>query len=73
MIQAAAPPPHLVLTGRDSGPPWKPQEQNPVYDPYAEVEIKEKLSFTGGEITEEDQKPFHQMYKLQIKSTGSTR
>ena len=73
MIQAAAPPPYLVLTGADSSPPWKPQEQNPVYDPHAEVEIKEKLSFTGGEITEEDQKPFHQMYKLQIKSTGSTR
>ena len=73
MIQVAAPPPHLVLIGADSSLPWQPQEQNPVYDPHAEVEIKAKLSFTGGEITEEDQKSFHQLYKLQIKSTVSTR
>ena len=40
MIQAAAPPPHLVLTGADLSLPQQPQEQNPVDDLLAEVEIK---------------------------------
>ena len=41
--QAAAPPPHLALTGANSSPPGEPQEQTPVDDPHAEVEIKPQL------------------------------
>ena len=37
---AVAPPPHLALTGADASPPGQPQEQTPVDDPHAEVEIK---------------------------------
>ena len=37
--QAAAPPPHLTLTGANPSPPGQPQEQTPVDDPHAEVEI----------------------------------
>ena len=38
--QAAAPPPHLGLTGANPNPPRQPQEQTPVDDPHPEVEIK---------------------------------
>ena len=38
--QAAAPPPHLALTGANPHPPGAPQQQTPVEDPHAEVEIK---------------------------------
>ena len=69
MIQAAAPTPHLVLTGADPSPPGQPQEQTPVDDPHAEVGIKPQLNSKGSVAKEEDQKPFHQLYKLQIKST----
>ena len=44
----------------------------PVGDPHAEVEIKPQLKFRGSVNKEEDPKPSHQLYKLQIKSTGST-
>ena len=37
--QAAAPPPHLALTGANPSPPGQSQEQTPVHDPHAEVEI----------------------------------
>ena len=40
MTQAAAPPPHLTLTGADPSPPRQPQEQTPVNDPHAEEKIK---------------------------------
>ena len=40
VTQAAAPPPHLTLTGADPSPPGQPQEQTPVDDPNPEVEIK---------------------------------
>ena len=43
MTQAAAPSPHLVLTGANPSPPGQPQEQTPVDDPQAEVEIKPQL------------------------------
>ena len=66
-------PPHLVLTGADPSPPGQPQEQTPVDDPHAEVEIKSQLKPRGRVTKEEDPKPSHQMYKLQIKFTGSTR
>ena len=42
-------------------------------DPHAEVEIKPQLKPRGSATKGEDSKPFHQLYKLQIKSTGSTR
>jgi len=72
-IQAAAPPPHLALTGANPSPPGQPQEQTPVDNPHVEVEIKPQLKPRGSMAKEEDPKPFHQLYKLQIKSTGSTR
>ena len=38
-----------------------------------EVEIKPQLKRTGSVAKEEDPKPSHQLYKLQIKSTRPTR
>ena len=38
-------------------------------DPHAEVEIKPQLKPRGSVAKEEDPKPSHQLYKLQIKST----
>ena len=73
VTQAAAPPPHLVLTRANSNPPGQPQEQTPVDDPHVEVEIKPQLKPGGSVAKEEDPKPSHQLYKLQIKSTWSTR
>ena len=67
--QAAAPPPHLALTGTNPSPPGQPQEQTPVDDRYAEVEIKPQLKPRGSVAKEEDPKPSHQLYKLQLKST----
>jgi len=43
VTQAAAPPPHLALTGADPSPLGQPQEQAPVDGPHAEVEIKSQL------------------------------
>ena len=57
MTQAAAPPPHLGLTGADPRPPGQPQEQTPV-DPHAEVEIKPQLKPRGSVAKEEDPKTF---------------
>ena len=54
-------------------PPGQPQEQTPVDDPHAEVEIKPQLKPRGGVTKEEDSKLSHQLYKLQIKSTRSTK
>ena len=71
--QAAAPPPHLALTGANPSPPQQPQGQTPVDNPYPEVEIKPQLKSRGSVTKEEDPKPSHQLYKLQIKSTWSTR
>ena len=66
--QAAAPPPHLVLTRANPSPPGQPQEQTPVDDPYTEVKIKPQLKLRGRVAKEEDPKPSHQLYELQIKS-----
>ena len=41
--------------------------------PHAEVGIKPKLNPRDGATKEEDQKPFHQLHKLQIKSPRSAR
>ena len=70
---AAAPPPHLVFRGANPSPPGQPQEQTPVDDPHAEVEIKPQLKSRGSVAKEEHPKPSHQLSKLQIKSTQSTR
>ena len=45
----------------------------PVDDPHAELEIKPQLKPRSSVANEEDLKPLHQLYKLQIKSTQSTR
>ena len=72
MTQAAAPPPHLALTGANPSPPGQPQEQTSVDDPHAEVEIKPQLK-PKGSVSKEDSKPSHQLWKLIIKFTQSTR
>ena len=69
--QAAAPPPHLALTGADPCPPGQPQEQIQVDSPHEEVEMKPQLKLRGSVAKEEDLKPSHHPYK--IKSTWSTR
>ena len=38
-------------------------------DPYTEVKIKPQLKLRGRVAKEEDPKPSHQLYKIQIKST----
>ena len=42
-------------------------------DPHVEVEIKPQSKSRGSVAKEEDPKPPHQLYKLQTKSTRSTR
>ena len=73
MTQAAASPAQLALTGANPSPPRQPQEQTPVDDPHAEVEIKQQLKPRVSVTKEEDPKPSHQLYKLKIKSTQSIR
>ena len=63
--QAAMPPSHSSLTGAVSG-------ANPSVSPHAEVEIKPQLKARGSVVMEEDPKPSHQLYNLQIKSTQLT-
>jgi len=53
------PPPHLVLTGADLGPPGQSQKQTPVGDSHAEVEIKPQLNPRDSVAKEEDQKLPH--------------
>jgi len=72
VTQAAAPLSHLAFTGEIPSPPGQPQEQTPEEDPHAKVEIKPQLKPRGSVAKEEDPKPSHQLYKLQIKSTLST-
>jgi len=43
VTQAGAPPPDVALIGANPSPPGQPQEQSPVDDPHAEVEIKPQL------------------------------
>ena len=64
--QAAAPLPHLALTGANPSPPGQPQEQTPVDGPHAGVEIKPQLKLRGSVAKEEDPKPSHQLYKMKI-------
>ena len=72
VTQAAAPPLHLAHTGANPSPPRQTQEQTPVDNPHAKVEIKPQLKSRGSVAKEEDPKPSHQVYKLQIKSIWST-
>ena len=62
--QAAIPSPHLALSGAEPSPPGQLQEQTPVDDPHAEVEIKPQLKPRGSVAKEEEPKPSHQLYKL---------
>ena len=73
MTQEAAPPPYLALTGKGPGPLGQPQKQTTVDNPHAEVEVKQQLKPRGSVVKEEDPKLSHQLYKLQIKSTLSTK
>ena len=73
VTQAAASPPHMALTGANPSSPGQPQEQTPVDDPHAQVEIKPQFKPRGSVAKEEDPKPSYQLHKLQIKSTWSTR
>ena len=57
--QAAVPPPHLGFTGANPSSPGQPQEQTPVDNPHAEVEIKPPLKPRGSVAKEEDPKPSH--------------
>ena len=59
VTQAAAPPPHLALTGANTNPPGKPQEQTPVDDPNPKVVIKPQLKPRCNVTKEEDPKPSH--------------
>ena len=68
VTQAAAPPPHLALTGANPSPPGQPQEQIPVDDPYPEVEIKSQLKLGNSVTKEEDPKPSHQLYSCRLNS-----
>ena len=65
VTQAAAPSPHLALTGANPSPPGQPQEQTPVDDPHAEVETKPQLK-PRGSVAKEDPKLSHQLHNLQI-------
>ena len=60
--------PPMALTRANPSPSGQPQEQTPVDDPHAEVEVKPQLKPRGSVVKEEDPKP-HQLYKLGIKST----
>ena len=71
VTQATAPHPHLAFTGTDPSPPGQPQEPIPVDNP--EVEIQPQLKPRGSVSEEEDPKHSHQLHKLQIKSTQSTK
>ena len=59
--------------GANPSPPGQPQEQTPGDGPHAEVGIKTQVKPRGGAAKEEDPKPPHQLYKLQVKSPRSTR
>jgi len=47
-------PPHLALTEANPSPPGQPQEQTPVNNPHAEMEIKPQLKPRGSVAKEED-------------------
>ena len=42
-------------------------------NPHVQVEMKPQFKPRGSVAKKEDPKPFHQLYKLQIKSTQSTK
>ena len=58
-----------MVPGGGGGRAGQTQEQTPVDDTHADVEIKPQLKPRGSVAKEEDPKPSHQLYKLQIKFT----
>ena len=64
---------HLHTWPSQLSPLGQPQEQTPVDKPHAEVETKPQLKPRGSVAKEEGPKSSHQLYKLQVKSTWSTR
>ena len=50
--------------GQNPNPPGQPQEQTPVDDSCAEVQIKPQLKPRGNVAKEEDSKPSDHLYKL---------
>ena len=66
VTQTAAPPPHLALPGADASPPGQPQEQTPVDDSHAEVDVEPQLKPGGSVSKEEDPKPPHQLYSCRL-------
>ena len=69
VTQTATPLPHLALTGANPSPLGQTQEETPVDDSHAEVGIKPQMKPRGSVLKEEDLKPSHYLYKLQIKFT----
>ena len=70
MTQAAAPPPHLTLTGADPSPPGNSQTQTSVDNPHPEVEIKPQLK-PRGSVTEEEN-PKHSYHAgVQLQQPGN--
>ena len=67
MIQAAVPPPCLVLTGADPSPPLKPHKLTPMDNPHAELGIKPQLSSRGRVTKKEDQKK--KKFPLAVQAT----
>jgi len=62
---------HHLHPWPSQGKPKSPRaasEDTAVDDPHAEVEIKPQLKPRGSVAKEEDPKPSHQLYELQIKS-----
>ena len=57
VTQAAAPPPHMALTGADPSPPEQPKSKPHMDDPHAQVEIKPQLKPRVSVAKEEDPKP----------------
>jgi len=56
-------------TRANPSPPGQPEKLNPSGPPHVEVEIKPQLKPRGSVAKEEDPKPLHHLYKLQVKST----
>ena len=71
--QKAAPPQHLALTGAKLSSSGKPEELNPSGWPTCRSGNKTIIEPQCSVAEEEDPKPSHKLYKLQIKSTWSSK
>ena len=63
-VNQAVAPPHLALIGANPSPPGQSQEQTPVDDSHADMEIKPQLEPRDSVAKEEDPKPSYHLYKL---------